>query len=338
MPLSPMMAAPARKSPPEVRDRILTKPASIRRAIDGVLLLDKPHGITSNAALQRVKRIFCAEKAGHVGTLDPMATGLLPVCLGEATKFSTELFNADKTYQAEILLGVTTDTADVEGRITSRRSVNVTLEQVAAILAKFTGALRQTPPMYSALKRDGKPLYEYARAGMTLERAPRDITISSIDLLAFAGERLTINVSCSKGTYIRVLAEDIGAALDCGATLAALKRTRVGRFDISSAITLEALEQMPDAAKIAALCPIDCLAAQLPALSLDDSAATRILRGQGAHTSSIVENAGLVRIYGPDGRFLGLGELDPAGQLIPKRLIATSATAASSRVAPAANP
>jgi len=154
----------------------LSKPASARRAVDGVLLLDKPTGITSNAAIQRVKRLFAAEKAGHVGTLDPMASGLLPVCMGEATKFSTDLFDADKSYRAEVLLGVTTDTGDREGAITSRRNVSVTRDELTAVLAKFTGPLAQTPPMYSALKRDGKPLYEYARAGVTLERAPRSMS------------------------------------------------------------------------------------------------------------------------------------------------------------------
>ncbi|MEO8442254.1 MAG: tRNA pseudouridine(55) synthase TruB, partial [Betaproteobacteria bacterium] len=309
----------------------MSKPASARRAVNGVLLLDKPTGITSNAAIQRVKRLFAAEKAGHVGTLDPMAGGLLPVCLGEATKFSTDLFDADKSYRAEVLLGVTTDTGDREGEITSRHSVNVTRDELAAVLVKFTGPLAQTPPMYSALKRDGKPLYEYARAGVTLERAPRSITIHSMALLNFAAERFSINVSCTKGTYIRVLAEDIGAALGCGATLAGLTRTRVGSFDLVQAVTLAALEQMPEAQKNASLLAVDCLAAGLPALALDAGAVTRILQGQVAQVEVPGAGAGRVRLYGPEGRFLGLAELDRGGRLLPKRLIATSKVAAAAR-------
>ncbi len=299
--------------------------------MNGVLLLDKPTGITSNAAIQRVKRLFAAQKAGHVGTLDPMASGLLPVCLGEATKFSTDLFSADKSYEAEVLLGVTTDTGDCEGAVTSRRDVNVTRGQVAAILEKFTGELAQTPPMYSALKRDGKPLYEYARAGVTVERVPRSITIHSIALLAFAADRFTINVSCTKGTYIRVLAEDIGAALGCGATLAGLRRARVGGFDLSQAVTLATLEQLPEAQRTGRLLPVDCLASVSPAMALDADSMARILLGQAAQMEPRAGIEGLVRLYGPEGRFLGLGALDSGGRLVPKRLVATPKAAAPAR-------
>ena len=204
-----------------------------------MLLLDKPTGITSNAAIQQVKRLFAAAKAGHVGTLDPLASGLLPVCLGEATKFSTRrCSSADKSYDAEVLLGVTTTPAIAKARC-SRGSPS-TLRGTSSLRCwrRLPGVLAQTPPMYSALKRDGKPLYAYARAGLTVERAPRSITIHGITLLDFAGDRCTINVHCSKGTYIRVLAEDIGAALGCGATLAGLRRMQVGNFGVADAVSL----------------------------------------------------------------------------------------------------
>jgi len=312
----------------------LSKPARVRRAVDGVLLLDKPTGITSNAAIQQVKRLFSAAKAGHVGTLDPLASGLLPVCLGEATKFSTDAFSADKSYAAEVLLGVTTTTGDREGDVIARKPVDVTRDQLVAVLATFTGVLAQTPPMYSALKRDGKPLYAYARAGLTVERAPRSITIHGITLLDFAGDRFTIDVSCTKGTYIRVLAEDIGAALGCGATLAGLRRTRVGSFGLADAVTLAELEQLPEARRTDSLMPVDSLADGLPALELETGAVTRILQGQGAQVDIRDDISGLVRLYGPERRFLGLGELDMNGRLLPKRLVATSQSASSAGPAP----
>lgn len=299
-----------------------------RRSINGVLLLDKPCGLTSNAAIQRVKRAFNAEKAGHVGTLDPMASGLLPVCLGEATKFSTDAFSADKSYQAEVLLGITTTTGDREGEVLTRTPVSVTREQVSAVMREFTGRIEQTPPMYSALKRDGKPLYAYARAGVTLERAARSITIYEIALADFAGDRVQIDVSCSKGTYIRVLAEDIGKALGCGATLAALRRTRVGSFDLAHSVGLSDLERMLDEDRLRALQPVDCLASGLPAVALDSGVAARLLQGQGSSlgAGSAGGVTGLVRLYGPESRFIGLGELAPDGRLVPKRLVATSGT------------
>jgi len=312
----------------------LSKPARVRRAVDGVLLLDKPTGITSNAAIQQVKRLFSAAKAGHVGTLDPLASGLLPVCLGEATKFSTDAFSADKSYDAEVLLGVTTTTGDREGDVIARKPVEVKRDQLVVVLAAFTGVLAQTPPMYSALKRDGKPLYAYARAGLTVERAPRSITIHGITLLDFAGDRFTIDVSCTKGTYIRVLAEDIGAALGCGATLAGLRRTRVGSFGLADAVTLAELEQLPEARRTDSLMPVDSLADGLPALELETGAVTRILQGQGAQVDIRDDISGLVRLYGPERRFLGLGELDMNGRLLPKRLVATSQSASSAGPAP----
>lgn len=300
---------------------ILTQSTISTRPVDGVLLLDKPAGVTSNAALQRVKRLLHAAKAGHVGTLDPLASGLLPVCLGEATKFSTGTFGADKNYDAEILLGVTTTTGDTEGKVTARQSVAVTRDQVDTVLRRFTGTLEQTPPMYSALKRDGKPLYAYARAGVTLAIAPRTITIHNLTLHGYAVERLQISVHCSTGTYIRTLAEDIGRGLGCGATLAGLRRTTVGTFDVKSAVTLERLEALPAAQRLACLLPIDCLVSSLPELLLEPDLARRLVNGQCGQIES-PGSPGCVRLYDLNRRFLGLGELQPEGRLVSKRLVA----------------
>ncbi len=299
----------------------LAQSAISTRPVDGVLLLDKPAGITSNAALQRVKRLLHAAKAGHVGTLDPLASGLLPVCLGQATKFSTGIFGADKTYEAEILLGVTTTTGDTEGEVTARQSVAVTRDQVDMVLRRFTGTIEQTPPMYSALKRNGKPLYAYARAGLTLAITPRRITIHSITLHRHAGERLQISVRCSKGTYIRTLAEDIGRVLGCGATLAGLRRVAVGAFDLKSAATLEQLESLPVAQRLACLLPVDCLLSSLPELVLEPDLARRLVNGQSGQIES-PWNPGCVRLYDRNRRFLGLGELQLEGRLVSKRLVA----------------
>lgn len=291
--------------------------------VDGVLLLDKPSGITSNGALQRVKRLLQAAKAGHVGTLDPLASGLLPICLGEATKFSTAAFGADKSYAAEILLGVTTTTGDTEGEVTSRRDVTVTGDQVAVVLRNFIGTIEQTPPMYSALKRNGKPLYAYARAGLTVEVKPRSVTIHDITLHGCSAERFRISVRCSKGTYIRVLAEDIGRALGCGATLAGLRRLTVGAFDLGRAITLQQLDELPAAQRLACLQPVDSLLSALPELHLEAGMARCILTGRPGQ-AEILESTGLVRLYDQNRRFLGLGELQPGGRLMPRRLVARS--------------
>ncbi len=299
----------------------MKQPRVSRLRVDGVLLLDKPTGMTSNAALQCVKRLLQAAKAGHVGTLDPLASGLLPVCLGEATKFSTSAFGADKTYAADILLGVTTTTGDTEGEVTSRRDVAVTRENLAAVLRNFIGTIEQTPPMYSALKRDGKPLYVYARAGLTVEVKPRSITIHDITLSGFSGVRVGINVRCSKGTYIRVLAEDIGRALGCGATLAGLRRLSVGAFDLECAVTLQRLEATPATCRTSWLRPVDSLLSTLPELLLGAGLMHCILSGQAGQTEG-QESTGMVRLYDQNRRFLGVGELERGGRLMPKRLIA----------------
>jgi len=293
-------------------------------AVDGVLLLDKPSGITSNGTLQRAKRLLMASKAGHVGTLDPLASGLLPICFGEATKFSTDTFSANKSYEAEILLGSTTTTGDIEGEITSRNSVNVTADDIVDCVNGFTGPQLQMPPMYSALKRDGKALYTYARAGETVERTPRNITIHDITVLDVSTERFRISVSCSKGTYIRVLAEDIGRKLGCGATLSALRRTSVGQFLLEQAVTLAEIEETSPERRADSLLPLDCLVRGLPPLELGPDAARRIGMGQPTHTDSAGVQ-GLVRLYDYNQRFLGLGTLGPGGKLVAQRLVASGA-------------
>ena len=297
-----------------------------RIPVDGVLLLDKPLGLSSNAAVQRVKRLFHASKAGHVGTLDPLASGLLPVCLGEATKFSTGLFGADKAYLAEVTLGVTTTTGDAEGKVTALEPVTVTQPEVAAALVRFTGPIQQTPPIYSALKHKGRPLYSYARKGEEVEIKPRPVTIHRIDLLEFAPPRLRLKVTCGKGTYIRVLAEDIGRYLGCGGSLAALRRVAVGPFGIERATALDALECSAEADRPAMLMPVDSLVAPFAACILAPEIARQIGNGRACQLDP-APAAGWVRLYGPDQRFLGLGEVLEDGTLAPRRMIASETRA-----------
>jgi len=297
--------------------------ASLRRVdwrrIDGVLLLDKPHGIESNAALQAVRRLYRAEKAGHAGTLDPLATGLLPILFGEATKFGGVLLNGDKRYDAEITLGMTTTTGDAEGDVVERRTVGVSRHDVERVARRFVGQIAQVPPMYSALKRGGRPLYAYARAGVVLERAPRNVAVYELQVLAFEGDRLAITVRCGKGTYIRVLAEDIGQALGCGAHLAGLRRTAVGRFAITDAVAFASLEALSDAERDARLQPIYALVLELPVVRLDSVAARRFTQGQAVDAQS--DCRGMVRVHGQDGAFVGTGEMDASGELRPRRLV-----------------
>jgi tRNA pseudouridine55 synthase len=298
--------------------------SSNKRPVDGVLLLDKPGGITSNGALQRVKRMFLAVKAGHVGTLDPLATGLLPVCLGEATKFSSGVFRADKVYEADIALGITTTTGDAEGDVTDRREVAVDLPRVETVLRAFVGSIEQTPPMHSALKREGKPLYLYARRGEKLDLQPRLVAIHGIRVLAFEGTRLRCEIACGSGTYIRVLAEDIGRALGCGASLAGLRRTAVGAFRVTAATTLGSLEAATMDERLRFLLPVDSLVSQFPPVKLLPADARRVLAGGGCRLADS-ELRGAVRLYSAaTGRFLGLAEAMPGGDLVPKRLIASS--------------
>jgi tRNA pseudouridine55 synthase len=285
-----------------------------------VLLLDKPTGLSSNDALQKARRLFNAAKGGHTGTLDPLATGLLPLCFGEATKFAGELLDADKSYRATLRFGVTTDTADAEGRVLETRPVDLSEERLLAAMQGFLGAIEQVPPMYSALKRDGKPLYEYARAGIELAREARSVTIHHLALVSFAGSEAVIDVDCSKGTYIRTLAADLGEVLGCGAHLTALRRTRIGALDLAGAVTLAELDALTGEARDAGLMPVDALLAGLPVATLDDAAAARILHGQGLRWHG---DAGQrLRLYDPAGRFLGLGEVGADEMLRPRRLIA----------------
>ena len=290
-----------------------------RRRVSGILLLDKPLGITSNRALQSAKRLYRAEKAGHAGTLDPLASGLLPVLLGDATRFSGYLLDAPKGYEAEIQLGATTTTSDAEGAVLKRRAVSASADEAAAILKRFLGPQTQVPPMHSALKREGTPLYVLARRGESVERKPRDIVISGLDLLAFEGDRLTVRVACSKGTYVRTLAEDIGEALGCGAHLRGLRRTGTGPFGIGEAVTLDELAAMTEPERDARLAPADRVLAQLPRVELDPEVESRFCHGQVVTVEGLV--SGTCRVYGLDGRFVGLGESGGEGRLAPKRLL-----------------
>jgi tRNA pseudouridine55 synthase len=305
---------------------------STRRALDGVLLLDKDAGPSSNTALQRAKRLFNAAKAGHTGTLDPMATGLLPICFGEATKFSSDLLNADKVYDAVIALGTVTTTGDAEGTVVRRAAVQVSRKQVEAALARFRGSIEQVPPMHSALKHQGRPLYAYAREGTEIVRAPRAVTIVRLDLVEFGGDLVHVEVACSKGTYIRTLAADVGDALSCGGHLARLRRLRVGPLDLSAATTLEALEQLDPVSRDALLQPVDSLVQTLPAVVLEAESARRFASGQVLRVPGCGAT-GEVRVYAA-GRFVGVGTVEPEGTLAPRRLISTQVPLAAA-IAPA---
>jgi tRNA pseudouridine55 synthase len=290
-----------------------------RRPLHGVLLLDKPLGWTSNDALQKVKGLMRALKGGHTGTLDPLATGLLPLCFGAATKFAQVSLDADKAYRATLTLGARTLTGDLEGAVVEKRPVHVDEASIAAACARLTGPIDQLPPMHSALKRDGKALYEYARAGLDVERKPRQVTIHRIDIVQWHDRTLVIDVVCSKGTYIRTLAEDIGQALGCGAHLSALRRTSSGPIQIDGAITLEALEAMPDDDRLARLLPPDTLLADWPSLRLDAGEAGRFLSGLRRRVEQ--PDADRVRVYGPQlPAFLGSAHIR-AGELIADRLL-----------------
>jgi len=298
-------------------------PKKPRDLVDGVLLLDKPVGLSSNDALIKAKRVMNAKKAGHTGTLDPFATGLLPLCFGEATKFSQDLLEADKTYEATVHLGIMTNTGDTEGEAIETRAVDVTPEQIEAALARFRGPILQVPPMYSALKRDGKALYEYAREGITLEREARPVTIHGLELLGYEAPMLKIRVTCSKGTYVRVLGEDIGAALGTGAHLNALRRVQVGALTLDGMITLEALQAHPDPRAL--LAPVDALLSTFPAIELTAELAKRFLNGQrlalGKEAVTVPSEQGRVRVY-HEGKLLGTANLQEWSILAPERLIA----------------
>jgi tRNA pseudouridine55 synthase len=296
-----------------------SRPRIIQRPVHGVLLLDKPRGLSSNTALQQAKRLYRAEKAGHTGTLDPLATGLLPLCFGAATKFSQVSLEADKHYRATVKLGVTTTTADAEGEVLERREVSVSPADMQAACQRHTGAIQQVPPMHSALKRDGKALYEYARAGIEVEREPRSVTIHHITVVDGAHDEWTLDVHCSKGTYIRTLAADIGAALGCGAHLSALRRTGCGALSLLQAHTLEQLAAMTETERDAALLQTDALVADWPVVRLNHDDTGRFLTGLRRRLA--LPDAPQVRVYGPEPTaFLG-GAHITAGELIPTRLL-----------------
>jgi tRNA pseudouridine55 synthase len=295
-----------------------------RRRVDGILLLDKPSGVGSTAVLQHVRRLYAAESAGHTGTLDPMASGLLVVCFGEATKFAGELLDSGKEYDATLLLGVRTTTGDAEGEVLERREVTVSDEAIAAALERFRGDIEQIPPMHSALKRDGRPLYDYARRGETVERQPRTVRISRLENLGRDGERLRIRVSCSKGTYMRTLAEDLGNVVGCGAHLCVLRRTAVGRFQVGDAHTPDAIGLLDRVGRDGLLQPIDQALIDRPACTLDAAFTRRFTQGQALQIANVPE--GLARVYSSDGRFLGTG-WGAAGRLQPRRLVASAPAA-----------
>ena len=301
-----------------------TNPSSARRDLDGILILDKPVGLTSNQALQRVKRMLRARKAGHCGSLDPLATGVLPLCLGQATKFSSYLLAADKAYLATCRLGQTTTTADAEGEVIDAREVEVNRAQIEAVLPRFRGEIMQIPPMYSALKHQGKRLYQLARAGQEVEREPRAVTIHKLELCEYDGLKLKLEVCCSKGTYIRSLAQDIGEALGCGAHLTALRRRMANPFVERDSITLEQLQHMAEKDQIdALLLPVSAALNQFPELNLDARESERIRQGKVLSLNPEV-TAGLYRLNLENGEFLGLGEAFPDGQLKAKRLMNTA--------------
>lgn len=295
--------------------------------VNGVLLLDKPKGASSNHALQRVRRLLQAQKAGHTGTLDPMATGLLPVCLGEATKFSAHLLEADKVYRTRVQLGAVTDTGDAEGEVIERCAVpSLTAADVERVLERFRGVIEQTPPMYSALKHQGRKLYELAREGKSVERAVRRVTVYDARLLAFEGDAFELEVRVSKGTYVRTLAEDIGRALGSGAHITALRRLGTGPFDSEGMLPIEALEALAGQdEREAALLPVDVLVAHLPRLDVDERARQRLVHGQAASVDAGGEQAGkLARLYCGE-TFIGLGVVTGPREVAPKRLLNTAA-------------
>ncbi|NMM09947.1 MAG: tRNA pseudouridine(55) synthase TruB [Polaromonas sp.] len=323
-----------------------------RRPVHGVLLLDKPLGLSSNQALQKAKWLLRADKAGHTGTLDPLATGVLPLCFGAATKFSQIQLDADKTYEAILLLGQKTTTGDAEGDVIETRPVPaISPELIEATTRRFTGPLSQIPPMYSALKKDGKALYEYARKGLEVEREPRDIIIYKLNMVLTQDERapaaIKITVVCSKGTYIRTLGEDIGEALGCGAHLGSLRRLETGGFEAAQCLSLSALEAMTEPEREACLLPVQSLVAAFPLVTLDADNSTRFLNGlrRRGEPGQWGADAPLVQVYGSEpAAFLGSAQIT-ADELIPHRLLspieireilqATPLTAESDTTSPA---
>jgi len=295
------------------------------RDVHGILLLDKPAGMTSNVALQKAKRLFNANKAGHTGSLDPIATGLLPICLGEATKISSYLLDADKGYFVTIKLGQKTNTGDIEGEVIESRPVpKIDEAALRQVLDRFTGEIKQVPPMHSALKVDGQRLYKLAHQGLEVERQPRQVTIYRIELLRQAADEIDLHVTCSKGTYIRTLAEDIGEVLGCGAHVTVLRRTLVSGHALNEAVTLDELAQILEHDGVAGidarLLPMDSALADWPGVSLSDDMVFYVKRGQAVLVPK-APTAGLVKLYGSKDGFLGIGLILEDGRVAPKRLV-----------------
>jgi len=309
----------------------MSRPRRRGRDINGVLLLDKHQGLSSNDVLQKVKRIYNANKAGHTGALDPLATGMLPICLGESTKFSQFLLDADKRYRVIARLGQRTNTSDADGEVVQERPVEFTQEQLDAALDQFRGDSQQIPSMYSALKHQGKPLYEYARQGIDVPREARDITVYELQFIRWEGDELELEIHCSKGTYIRTIIDDLGEVLGCGAHVIYLRRVQVSNYPSERMVSLEQLQQMVAAAEEAGveprtvldplLLPMDTAASHLPEINLTDVVAAYVLQGQPVQVQGLPAE-GMVRInVGEKRRFIGVGEVDDQGRLAPRRLV-----------------
>lgn len=309
----------------------MSRPRRRGRDINGVLLLDKHQGLSSNDVLQKVKRIYNANKAGHTGALDPLATGMLPICLGESTKFSQFLLDADKRYRVIARLGQRTNTSDADGEVVQERPVEFTQEQLDSALEQFRGDSQQIPSMYSALKHQGKPLYEYARQGIDVPREARDITVYELQFIRWEGDELELEIHCSKGTYIRTIIDDLGEVLGCGAHVIYLRRVQVSNYPSERMVSLEQLQQMVAAAEEAGveprtvldplLLPMDTAASHLPEINLTDVVAAYVLQGQPVQVQGLPAE-GMVRInVGEKRRFIGVGEVDDQGRLAPRRLV-----------------
>ncbi len=304
------------------------------RPVNGVILLDKPYEMSSNSALQKVKRIFFAQKAGHTGALDPLATGMLPICLGEGTKFSQFLLDTDKTYQVTAKLGIRTTTSDADGEVVSEKPVNISDEQLATALEAFRGTTQQVPSMYSALKYQGQPLYKYAREGIEVPRESRDITVFRLDLLRFEGDEVDLDIHVSKGTYIRTIVDDLGELLGCGAHVADLRRSAVGNYPTDRMVTLEQLENLLEEANLQEIAPSELLDPLLlpmttacdgiPEVFIDDMSASFLRHGNPVQASN-APSEGLVQVFiGDDvetGEFIGIGQIDDDGLVAPKRIV-----------------
>ena len=303
----------------------MSKPRKRGRDIHGVFLLDKPQGMSSNDIMQKVKRIFQANKAGHTGALDPLATGMLPICLGEATKFSQFLLDADKRYLVTAKLGERTDTSDAEGQIVETREVKVKTPEILTALEQFRGDILQVPTMFSALKHNGKPLYEYARQGITVEREARPITIFELNFIEYNAPYLTLEVHCSKGTYIRTLVDDLGEVLGCGAHVTMLRRTAVADYPTEKMLDWNALQALAESQDLslldALLLPMDTAVAKLPALTLNESQTQGIGFGQRVKFDNPNRLQGQVRLFSHENRFLGVAVIDENNVIRPQRLV-----------------